>query len=91
MSAWGVNDMVGNLWEWVADWVPASTDCPGWSGFSDDVMCLSGASTAATGPGALIRGGNFDSGSSAGPFAVYGNDLPKFSNGSFGFGFRGAR
>ena len=44
VSNWGVNDMVGNLWEWVGDWVPASTNCPGWGAFSEDAMCLSGAS-----------------------------------------------
>jgi formylglycine-generating enzyme required for sulfatase activity len=29
VSSWGAYDMVGNLYEWVADWVPASTACPG--------------------------------------------------------------
>jgi hypothetical protein len=35
VSDWGTNDMVGNLDEWVADWVPASTATLSWS-FSDD-------------------------------------------------------
>jgi hypothetical protein len=30
VSARGAFDMVGNLAEWVADWVPAPTACPGW-------------------------------------------------------------
>ena len=91
ISAWGANDMVGNLWEWVADWVPASTDCPGWGSFSDDVMCLSGASTTAQGPGALDRGGNWDAGASveAGVFAVAGGGQP--SVGGEAIGLRGAR
>jgi formylglycine-generating enzyme required for sulfatase activity len=88
VSHWGAFDMVGNLWEWVADWVPASTHCPGWGGFSDDIMCLSGASTTATGPGALFRGGYFEDGAFAGPFAVFGLQ-PSSSDSTIGF--RGAR
>ncbi len=88
VSRFGANDMVGNLWEWVADWVPASAAAPGWGTFSDDAMGLSGASTTATGPGAPIRGGRFDNGTAAGPFAVF-TTLP-WSSG-FDLGFRGAR
>jgi hypothetical protein len=87
------NDMVGNLWEWVGDWVPASNACPGWGAVgtfsSDDSMCLSGASTTATGPGALYRGGSFSPSSGAGPFAVLGVNRP--SDLDSGIGFRGAR
>ena len=81
----GASDMVGNLYEWVADWVPLSTACPGWAGFSDDDMCLSGASTTANGPGALIHGGYFVNGAGAGPFAVNGLGGPTFSGGNLGF------
>lgn len=84
----GAFDMVGNLAEWVADWVPASTASPGWGGLSDDRMGLSGASTTATGPGALYRGGAFNYGTIAGPFTVDGFQ-PSFS--SFDIGFRCAR
>jgi len=59
VSNWGAVDMVGNVDEWVADWITQPTMCAGWGAFSDDRMCLSGASTTATGPGALIRGGSF--------------------------------
>jgi len=89
VSRFGANDMVGNRWEWVGDWVPASTAAPGWGAFSDDFMGLSGASTTATGPGALIRGGSFVSAASAGPFAVDAADQPLNSYSSLGF--RGAR
>jgi formylglycine-generating enzyme required for sulfatase activity len=83
-------DMVGNLEEWVADWVPFSTTCPGWAGFSDDRMCLSGASTTATGPGAVIRGGASATNTLAGPFNVVGNGHP-VTGASADLGFRCAR
>ena len=38
VSARGAFDMVGNLAEWVADWVPTPTMCPGWASFSNDDM-----------------------------------------------------
>jgi hypothetical protein len=84
----GAFDMVGNLWEWVADWVPLSTACVP-ALFAGDRNCLAGASTTA-GPGALIRGGfGFDGGTGAGVFAVFGDNAP--SSSEFGFGFRAAR
>jgi formylglycine-generating enzyme required for sulfatase activity len=87
-SNWGAFDMVGNVDEWVADWVPLFNDRPGWGPFSDDRMCLSGAINAANGPGALLRGGNFVDGTAAGVFAV----LEQFPQGSdSGDGFRCAR
>ena len=58
-SNWGAFDMVGNIEEWVADWIAQPTQCPGWGAFSEDLMCLAGANPTATGPGALIRGGFF--------------------------------
>ncbi len=78
VSARGAYDMVGNLAEWVADWVPRSTECPGWVGFSDDMMCLAGASETSSGPGALVRGGAFTvaSGALAGPLTVFGTLQP---------------
>jgi formylglycine-generating enzyme required for sulfatase activity len=88
VSARGTFDMVGNLAEWVADWVPASTFCPGWANFSDDQMCLSGASTTANFPGALLRGGWFFGREIAGPFAV--TEFPPFRSTSF-VGFRCGR
>jgi hypothetical protein len=88
VSRWGANDMVGNLDEWVADWAPFSTACPGWGAFSDDVMCLAGASTAG-GPSALVRGGTSSFGSGAGPFSVVAQSSPQAS--ITDIGFRGAR
>jgi formylglycine-generating enzyme required for sulfatase activity len=85
VSARGAFDMVGNLVEWVADWVPRSTACPGWDGFSNDFMCLSGASTVALGPGALLRGGSWTDGTSAGPLMVDGFFMPSGADGLLGF------
>jgi hypothetical protein len=85
VSARGAFDMVGNLDEWVADWVPLSTDCPGWGGLSDDFMCLAGASTLGGGPGALLRGGDFRIRSAAGPLAVVGSGAPMTSARFIGF------
>lgn len=80
----GAFDMVGNVWELVADWVPQSTSCPGWGLFADDAMCLSGASTIATSPGTVRRGGSFGDGANAGVFAVW-LDAPTFKHTSIGF------
>jgi hypothetical protein len=52
-------------------------------------MCLSGASTTARAPGALVRGNDFGGHMSAGPFTVYGFNSPSGSNQYVGF--RGAR
>lgn len=71
VSAVGAFDMVGNLAEWVADWVPAATVCTGWASFSNDQMCLAGASTSRAFPGVLVRGGDSVTfGEAAGPLAV---------------------
>jgi hypothetical protein len=91
VSNWGAFDMVGNVFEWVADWVPQSTECPGWGGFSDDRMCLSGASTSVTGPGVFLRGGGFSDGSYAGVFSVFAIVPPWDSGLGSGLGFRCAR
>jgi formylglycine-generating enzyme required for sulfatase activity len=82
--------MVGNLNEWVADWVPRSTQCQIWrDGFSNDVMCLAGASETAGAPGALLRGGfYFFLGELAGPLTV-STEAP--TNGFHFIGFRCVR
>jgi formylglycine-generating enzyme required for sulfatase activity len=83
VSRFGVFDMVGNFFEWVADWVPLSTTCPP-PLFAGDLNCLAGASTT-SGPGALIRGGDFLSSTSAGVFAVTGSGKPSSAFSSVGF------
>ena len=74
--------MVGNLYEWVADWVPRSTACGRWSESvspTGDDHCLAGAGTT-TEPGALLRGGNFNIGTIAGPLAVIGDAGPSLAD-----------
>lgn len=90
----GVFDMVGNLWEWVADWVPLSAGLspicdPGLFGTGDD-NCLRAPVTTVGGPGALIRGGAYGIGTRAGVFAVFGGLTPVYGNDST-IGFRAAR
>jgi hypothetical protein len=87
VSADGAFDMVGNLYEWVADWVPRSTACGTWSpGVSPtgDFDCLAGAATTGE-PGALVRGDNYNVGAGAGPLAVRGDFPPSTAFGNVGF------
>lgn len=88
ISNWGAQDMVGNVWEWVGDWVPPASGSCGSALFSGDLNCLAGG-TQAAGTGALRRGGTWFDGSSAGVFAVSGFDGP--SGVIFAVGFRCAR
>ena len=90
VSRFGAFDMVGNVWEWVADWDEQATfDCVNWpAGFGSDVSCF-GASEGDTStrlPGALARGGDFNS--DAGRFALDASVRPSEA---VSFGFRGAR
>jgi formylglycine-generating enzyme required for sulfatase activity len=91
VSADGAFDMVGNALEWVAEWMPRSTTCGSWSaGISPtgDSECLLGAATTGE-PGALFRGGDFETEASSGPFAVEADASP--ASGGTGTGFRCAR
>jgi len=90
VSSAGAFDMVGNVQEYVADWVPPSASlCDAWTpGISaTDTTCLLGV--AETGePNVLLRGGEFLIGSFAGPFSV----IPVKPSVSFDIiGFRCAR
>lgn len=89
VSRFGAYDMVGNLYEWVADLIPASTSCPYWGTFSDDVMCLSGASTTRNSPGVAYRGGTYRSGKFAGPLDISG--IGSMNDSGPEIGFRCAR
>jgi formylglycine-generating enzyme required for sulfatase activity len=79
--------MVGNVEEWVADWVTLAEECNGaWHG--NDLACV-GAPAVPGIPGALVRGGSFLDGQGAGVFTVRSDFDPSF--GDVGIGLRCAR
>lgn len=86
----GAFDMVGNMSEWVADWVARSTSCTTWdNSWNDDLQCLSGAATEGS-PGAVQRGGSVGEGSDAGVYAINASYPPNMDPHD-AIGFRAVR
>ena len=89
----GAFDMVGNLYELVADWGDKANSCgpptPTWSAtFGSDQSCVGGPGAPYSNfPGTSSRGGSFFTpGSGAGVFAVAAGGTPdEFGSGTFGF------
>ncbi len=92
-SAWGAEDMIGNLWEWTADWMAGLGDNtfgaqPWPTGFSNDgtYNIISTASSGLRGiPSALIRGGSSNNATNAGLFAVSASQGPSANDSALGF------
>ena len=83
VSNWGIHDMIGNLWEWVADWADKNPGACALD-FLGDISCFGGDGSNPI-PGAVRRGGFWADGASAGSFAISSVHNPDLVVEGFGF------
>ncbi len=89
-SRWGVNDMIGNVNEWVADWVQGDqgfgTGYNAGAGYNnDDIHAAPLGTDANQFPAAVYRGGDANAGEGAGVFAFYASQGPEAVFDNIGF------
>lgn len=87
----GAHDLVGNVWEWVENWIQNNQDLDitnfTTSEFGGDIVAqVDEAFNRSFGfPAALLRGGDFSLGTSSGVFALLATDGPASASRFFGF------
>jgi formylglycine-generating enzyme required for sulfatase activity len=92
VSNWLANDMVGNVWEWVADWMAgtgaATATATNNATYGNDAayrFYQAFTSTSGTFPAAIYRGGANGSIGAAGVFAFASSQVPSLSDPTVGF------
>jgi hypothetical protein len=96
VSNWMVNDMVGGVWEWVADWMQGSakawapSDGNAGTSYGNDLMggvnpaMFQGAGSTNF-PSAVFRGGGRFSATNAGVFSLNAYNAPSYLSNDIGF------
>lgn len=98
-SRWGAQDLIGNLWEWTAEWYTgvrsqdygARSEWLPKEDYSDSTTCnLSGVvvdqnDNLVTLPAAALHGGHFQEEQKAGIYALSLNASPSFAGAFYGF------